>query len=98
MSKLTKAPTSGSRSAMLARQRSRKSLGLSRPVGNTARAAWNGRIFGRLISAFIVVMDFEQHAALLRFERPVKHAGRAAGIGGTQKGLAAFSLIVVADG
>src|SRR5258708_27759667 len=66
------------------------------------RARWNGRIRGArmpgtLLSAFIVIMDFEQQAALLGFERPVMNAGRAARIGRAEEGLAALALRVAAD-
>jgi fatty acid desaturase len=66
------------------------------------RARWNGRIRKRaargvLLSTFIVIMDFEQHAALLGFERAVMNAGRAAGIGRTVEGLAALALRIAAD-
>src|SRR4051794_21278684 len=41
-------------------------------------------------------MDFEKHAALLRFERAVMDAWRAAGIGRAMKRLAASALCVAA--
>src|SRR5258706_11943060 len=76
--------------------------GLPRPTVNIWRARWNVRIRGvrmpgTLLSAFIVIMDFEQQAALLGFERTMMNAGRAAGIGRAEEGLAALALRVAAD-
>src|SRR5271165_412561 len=45
----------------------------------------------------VEIMDFEQGAAAVRFERPVRRAGRPAGIGALGKILAAAALRIVAD-
>jgi hypothetical protein len=47
--------------------------------------------------AFIVIVDFEQHAAALRFERAVMNPGRPARISRSLKRFAASTICIVAD-
>src|ERR1700680_3312475 len=87
---------------MFARQSARKAEGESVPAAKRGIAVWNGRIanarnLGGLFSAFVIIVDFEQHAALLRFEWAVMNAGRPAGIGRAVKSFATFSLRIIAD-
>src|SRR5260221_5223805 len=46
---------------------------------------------------FVEIMDLEQGAAAVRLERPVRRAGRPAGIGALGEVLAALALGVVTD-
>src|SRR6266545_3904107 len=50
-----------------------------------------------LLPALVVIMDLVEHAALLRLERAVMDAGRAARVGRRPEGFAALALRVVAD-
>ena len=50
-----------------------------------------------LLRAFVIIVDFEQHAAVFGLERAVINIGRTARIGGRLERLAALALGVVAD-
>src|SRR5437763_5408796 len=75
------------------RWRSRRRRSASLPCSACDRGIERPRPAG----SFREVVDLEQEAAAVRFERPVHRAGRAAGIGAGREILAALAVHVVAD-
>src|SRR5438045_2442163 len=73
--------------------RSRRPRSVSRPCSVCDRGIERPRPEGSLRE----VVDLEQEAAAVRFERAVHRAGRAAGIGAGREILAAIAVQVVAD-
>jgi hypothetical protein len=61
---------------------------------SAVRKTWARSALGTLLIAFVVVVHFEQHAALFALERTMMHAGRPARIGRRDELFAAYTLHV----